>query len=207
MWSPSRNRRTEGAEFRSEHGWHHESRRFRPVEGDESAFLRPNLRPLNPPPPGRGRRPRAASLAPLGQFTFCPHRPALCQAGAPSMLPFLTPVSLSCLRRAPFCADRKGRKSRLRRGIPISPALTIHPLKRPRRGNCDSPFLELPPSRSIGSFPAAGAYSVTPPPLRPVWKERPRNTGVGLVPARGRHEPDAPDCHTHSPNFNREVTP
>ena len=87
------------------------------------------------------------------------------------------------------------------------PALTIHPLKRPRRGNCDSPFLELPPSRSIGSFPAAGAYSVTPPPLRPVWKERPRNTGVGLIPARGRHEPDAPDCHTHSPNFNREVTP
>ena len=68
--------------------------------------------------------------------------------------------------------------------MPISPALTIHPLKRPRRGNCDSPFLELPPSRSIGSFPAAGAYSVTPPPLRPVWKERPRNTGVGLVPAR-----------------------
>ena len=166
MWSPSRNRRTEGAEFRSEHGWHHESRRFRPVEGDESAFLRPNLRPLNPPPPGRGRRPRAASLAPLGQFTFYPHRPALCQAGAPSMLPFLTPVSLSCLRRAPFWAARKGRKSRLRRGIPISPALTIHPLKRPRRGNCDSPFLELPPSRSTGCFPAAGAYSVTPPPHR-----------------------------------------
>ena len=120
---------------------------------------------------------------------------------------FFVSVFLSCLRRAPFWTARKGPKSRLRRGMPISPALTIHPLKRPRRGNCDSPFLELPPSRSIGSFPAAGAYSVTPPPLRPVWKERPRNTGVGLVPARGRHEPDAPDCHTHSPNFNREVTP
>ena len=32
-----------------------------------------------------GRRPKAASLAPLGQFTFCPHRPALCRAGASSI--------------------------------------------------------------------------------------------------------------------------
>ena len=137
----------------------------------------------------RGRRPRAAALAPLGQFTFCPHRPSLCQAGAPSMLPFLTPVFLSCLRRAPFCADRKGRKSRLRRGIPISPALTIHPLKRPRRGNCDSPFLELPPGCSAGGFPAAGAYAVTPPPHRPVWEKiggRCWNVGAAFMAARGR---------------------
>ena len=135
----------------------------------------------------RGRRPRAAALAPLGQFTFCPHRPSLCQAGAPSMGTLFVSVFLSCLRRAPFCADRKGRKSRLRRGIPISPALTIHPLKRPRRGNCDSPFLELPPGCSAGGFPAAGAYAVTPPPHRPVCEktgERRWNVGAGLVPAR-----------------------
>ena len=135
----------------------------------------------------RGRRPRAAALAPLGQFTFCPHRPSLCQAGAPSMGTLFVSVFLSCLRRAPFCADRKGRKSRLRRGIPISPALTIHPLKRPRRGNCDSPFLELPPGCSAGRFSAAGAYAVTPPPHRPVCEktgERRWNVGAGLVPAR-----------------------
>ena len=29
-----------------------------------------------PPAPRRGRHPRVASLAPAGQFTFCPHRPA-----------------------------------------------------------------------------------------------------------------------------------
>ncbi len=135
----------------------------------------------------RGRRPRAAALAPLGQFTFCPHRPSLCQAGAPSMGTLFVSVVLSCLRRAPFCADRKGRKSRLRRGIPISPALTIHPLKRPRRGNRDSPFLELPPGCSAGGFPAAGAYAVPPPPHRPVCEktgERRWNVGAGLVPAR-----------------------
>ena len=102
MWSPSRNRRTEGAEFRSEHGWHHESRRFRPVEGDESAFLRPNLRPLNPPPPGRGRRPRVASLAPLGQFTFCPHRPGHCGDGThPVRLHGTADPSGSVPRRGP----------------------------------------------------------------------------------------------------------
>ena len=39
------------------------------------------------------------------------------------------------------------------------------PLKRPRRGNCDSPFLELPPSCSTGNSPAAKAYFVTSPPL------------------------------------------
>ena len=33
----------------------------------------------------RNQWPRPPSLAPLGQFTFCPHRPALCRAGAPSM--------------------------------------------------------------------------------------------------------------------------
>ncbi len=126
-------------------------------------------------------------------------------------------VFLSCLRRAPRWFPPRGKAAAayatnvpparlLYAAVPISPALTIHPLKRPRRGNCDSPFLELPPGCSAGRFPAAGAYSVTPPPLRPVWKERPRNTGVGLVPARGRHEPGAPDCRTHSPNFNREVT-
>ena len=81
------------------------------------------------------------------------------------------------------------------------------PLKTTNQGGYGPPIGCTPRSCSIGGFPAAGAYSVTPPPLRPVWKERPRNTGVGLVPARGRHEPDAPDCHTHSPNFNREVTP
>ena len=46
----------------------------------------------------------------------------------------------------------------------FSPPCT-HPLKRPRRGNCDSPFLELPPSCSTGNSPAAKAYFVTPPPL------------------------------------------
>ena len=71
--------------------------------------------------------------------------------------------------------------------MPISPALTIHPLKRPRRGNCDSPFLELPPGFSTGRFSAAGAYAVTPPPHRPVWEETGRrclDIGAGLSPTR-----------------------
>ena len=57
----------------------------------------------------------------------------------------------------------------------------------PRRGNRDSPFLELPPGCSAGGFPAAGAYAVTPPPHRPVCEktgERRWNVGAGLVPAR-----------------------
>ena len=45
--SPSRTRRPEGAAIRSEHGWHHESRRFRPVTWGESAFLRVSA-PANP---------------------------------------------------------------------------------------------------------------------------------------------------------------
>ena len=40
----------------------------------------------------------------------------------------------------------KGRKSQSRRGISISPSLTIHPLKRPSTGgSCGSPLLDVPP--------------------------------------------------------------
>ena len=82
-------------------------------------------------------------------------------------------VFLSCLRRAPFCADRKGRKSRLGRGdFDFPPSQRPSPLKRPRRGNCDSPFLEFPPGCPAGGFPAAGAYVVTPPPHRAVGSVR-----------------------------------
>ena len=49
------------------------------------------------------------------------------------------------------------------------------------------PSLESPPSCSTGCLPAAGAYSVTSPPHRPIWEETERrcwNVGAGLVPAR-----------------------
>ena len=116
----------------------------------------------------RGRRP-GRPLLPSGQFTFCPHRPALFQAGAPSTLPFLTHDFWSCLRRAPFWAARKGQKSRLRRGIPDFPRLNNPPLKRPRRGNCDSPSWRFP-GCSTDDFPAAGAYAVTP--RRTAWMRK-----------------------------------
>ena len=84
------------------------------------------------------------------------------------MLPLLGSAFLSCLRRAPFCAARKGRKSRLGRGdFDFPPSQRPSPLKRPRRGNCDSPFFELPPSCSTDNIPAAGPYSVTAPPHQP----------------------------------------
>ena len=114
------------------------------------------------------------------------------------MLPFLTTAFLLCLRRAPRWFPPRGKAAAayatnvplarlLYAAVPISPVLTIHPLKRPRRGNCDSPFLEFPPSCPAGGFPAAGAYAVTPPPHRPVCEktgERRWNVGAGLVPAR-----------------------
>ena len=131
--------------------------------------------------------PQGGFSCPSGAIHLLPTSARLVPGWRALHVTFLTHDFWSCLRRAPFWAARKGRKSRLRRGIPISPALTIHPLKRPRRGNCDSPFLELPPGCSADDFPAAGAYAVTPPPHRPVCEktgERRWNVGAGLVPAR-----------------------
>ena len=131
--------------------------------------------------------PQGGLSCPSGAIHLLPTSARLVPGWRALHVTFLTHDFWSCLRRAPFWAARKGRKSRLRRGIPISPALTIHPLKRPRRGNCDSPFLELPPGCSADDFPAAGAYAVTPPPHRPVCEktgERRWNVGAGLVPAR-----------------------
>ena len=66
-------------------------------------------------------------------------------------------------RRAPrFWCQKRG-ENQQGRDFEFPP---LHPsLDRPRRGNCDSPFLELPPSCPTGSFPAEGAYIVTPPRL------------------------------------------
>ena len=61
------------------------------------------------------------------------------------------------------------------------------PLKTTKEGASRPPSLESPPSCSTGCLPAAGAYSVTSPPHRPIWEETERrcwNVGAGLVPAR-----------------------
>ena len=61
------------------------------------------------------------------------------------------------------------------------------PLKTTKEGAFGPPSLESPPSCSTDSAPAAGAYSVTPPPHRPVWEETGRrclDIGAGLSPAR-----------------------
>ena len=66
---------------------------------------------------------------------------------------------------APLSFQKKvGGKKGQGGGFRVPPPCT-HPLDRPRRGNCDSPFLEFPPSCSTGNSPAAKAYFVTPPPL------------------------------------------
>ena len=174
MWSPSRNRRTEGAEFRSEHGWHHESRRFRPVEGDESAFLRPNLRPLNPPPPGRGRRPRAASLAPSGQFTFCPHRPVLFQADAPSIQPLFVSDFLSSLRRAPRWFPPRGKAAAAyATNVPLArllyAAVSISPLPGPHLWNLPQVVLPIAHRSVWGHGKKRPAHSEKPCAGRFFW--------------------------------------
>ena len=61
------------------------------------------------------------------------------------------------------------------------------PLKTTKEGAFGPPSLESPPSCSTDSAPAAGAYSVTPPPHRPVWEETGRrclDIGAGLSPTR-----------------------
>ena len=61
------------------------------------------------------------------------------------------------------------------------------PLKTTNQGGYGPPIGCTPRSCSIGGFPAAGAYAVTPPPHRPVCEktgERRWNVGAGLVPAR-----------------------
>ena len=68
-------------------------------------------------------------------------------------------------------------------GFRFPPPCTL-PLKRPRRGNCDSPFLEFPPSCSTGNSPAAKAYFVTPPPLGSDTVGR----GILDAPFPGRHK-------------------
>ena len=68
------------------------------------------------------------------------------------------------LRRPHFLSERKWGERK--GGGGISSSLPHAPtLDRPRRGNCDSPFLELPPSCPTGNIPAEGAYAVTPPRL------------------------------------------
>ena len=79
----------------------------------------------------------------------CPHRPALHRVGAPSILPLFISAFLSCLRRPRFLAEESGGKDGSGRGIPISPAPTPHPLKRPIRGGT-----AVPP---IGCTPLGGA--------------------------------------------------
>ena len=75
----------------------------------------------------------------------------------------------------------------LRCGFDFPPSRPPSPLKRPKRGPPGPHLWNLPPSCSTGCLPAAGAYSVTSPPHRPIWEETERrcwNVGAGLVPAR-----------------------
>ena len=148
-----------------------------------SANLAPPYRPMYGPTPQGG-----LSLPLWGNSPSAHIGPPCAGLARLPWKPFL--YLLSChasggpLSERPERGEKK--KSRLS-GDDDFPALTIHPLKRPRRGNCDSPFLELPPGCSTGRFSAAGAYAVTPPPHRPVCEktgERRWNVGAGLVPAR-----------------------
>ena len=189
MWSPSRNRRTEGAEFRSEHGWHHESRRFRPVAGDESAFLRPTpaseslRRPVGADAPGR-------PLLPLWGNSPSAHiGPPCARLARPPRYLFDT-CFLVMPPAGPFLCGQKGAKEPAGKGgfrFPPFPAPI--PLKTTKEGASGPPSLESPPSCPTDSAPAAGAYAVTPPPHRPGWGGRgdgAETQGAGLVPARSR---------------------
>ena len=74
-------------------------------------------------------------------------------------------VFLPCLRRPRFLAEESGGKDGSGRGIPISPAPTPHPLKRPIRGAA-APLLDVPPGGQGGN-PLAwlvrrGRYGVRP---------------------------------------------
>ena len=88
----------------------------------------------------------------------------------------------------PFLSGQKGAKEPAGKGgfrFPPFPAPI--PLKTTKEGAFGPPSLESPPSCSTDSAPAAGAYSVTPPPHRPVWEETGRrclDIGAGLSPAR-----------------------
>ena len=88
----------------------------------------------------------------------------------------------------PFLNGQKGAKEPAGKGgfrFPPFPAPI--PLKTTKEGASGPPSLESPPSCSTGCLPAAGAYSVTSPPHRPIWEETERrcwNVGAGLVPAR-----------------------
>ena len=82
-------------------------------------------------------------------------------------------VFLPCLRRPRFLAEESGGKDGSGRGIPISPAPTPHPLKRPIRGAA-APLLDVPPRE--GRTPRRFSY----------WR-------IGLVPLfrRGAHRAPA----------------
>ena len=111
----------------------------------------------------------------------CPHRPALHRVGAPSILPLFISAFLSCLRRPRFLAEESGGKDGSGRGIPISPAPTPHPLKRPIRGAA-APLLDVPPRKGGYASPsgAAGALQRKPPP-----SESRQQDGSGETPRRG----------------------
>ena len=88
----------------------------------------------------------------------------------------------------PFLSGQKGAKEPAGKGgfrFPPFPAPI--PLKTTKEGAFGPPSLESPPRCSTDSAPAAGAYSVTPPPHRPVWEETGRrclDIGAGLSPTR-----------------------
>ena len=80
---------------------------------------------------------------------------------------------------APFL--EKGREKQSGRGIPISPAPTPHPLKRPIRGAA-APLLDVPPRKGGYTSPsgAAGALQRKPPP-----PESHQQDSSGETPRRG----------------------
>ena len=90
-------------------------------------------------------------------------------------------VFLPCLRRPRFLAEESGGKDGSGRGIPISPAPTPHPLKRPIRGAA-APLLDVPPRKGGYASPsgAAGALQRKPPP-----SESRQQDGSGETPRRG----------------------
>ena len=106
----------------------------------------------------------------------------------------------------PFLGGQKGAKEPVKAGDSDFPRLNNPPLETAKKGELRFPLLGTSP-KSFYRLLSGGGGLLRNAPAAPACMRGGWNVGAGLVPARGRHEPDAPDCHTHSPNFNREVTP
>ena len=117
---------------------------------------------------------RGPSLAPSGQFTFCPHRPVLCRADAPSMLPFLTTAFLLCLRRAPRWFPPRGKAAAAyATNVPLArllyAAVSISPLPGPHLWNLPQVVLPIAHRSVWGHGKKRPAHSEKPCAGRFFW--------------------------------------